>query len=103
MTVTPATRPLGATDRQHINHAEWRQRIARQFGTSAPLNGVTANSLERAIPALRRSAHPDAWIAATLAAAELERRTTFTPAVHATGLTAAEIAWREAQNRRTAA
>lgn len=103
MTTPPVVHPVGSSDRQYIKHAEWRQRIARQLGTSTPLAGITADSLERAIPALRRSAHPDAWIAATLCAAELERRAAKIPTVHTTGLTSSEVAWREAQARRAVA
>lgn len=103
MTTPPVERPVGSSDRQYLKYAEWRQRLARQLGTSAPLAALSAESLERAIPALRRSAHPDAWIAATLCGAELERRAAKVPTVHTTGLTAAEVAWTEARQRRQGA
>ena len=95
--------PVNTHDRQHAKSAEWRQNLAKALGTSTPLAGISATSLEKAVHHFRLSPAPDAWMYTILCGAELERRAAKLPRVHVTGLTAAEIAWTEQQAKRAAA
>ena len=96
-------RPVDPHERQAARYATWRQNLARALGTSTPLAGISATGLERAVHHYRLSPDPDAWIVATLCGAELERRTARLPRFHTTGLTAAELAWTEQRDKRSAA
>lgn len=97
-------------DRALINHEAWRRRLSNALGAPVSLDRLSDGALSKArrhfdIAALHD--RPDAWLYATLLGAEAERRTAriirTTPVPPAATTTAAEHAWREAQNRRPAA
>lgn len=84
--------------------SQWRRDLAAALYTRAPLNQIDDDSLRAAIERLAASGDPRAWIWRTVCGAELARRAAEHPApAAATGTTAAELAWREQQEKRAAA
>lgn len=96
---------MNPRDQRQRRHREWANGLTTALRTTTPLARIAPDSLRHAAAHFNRSLDPDAWIYATLCAAELHRR----QARHdreqprPTGLTAAELAWKEQQQQRDAA
>ena len=104
MTVADLSRPQPSRHALRVDSfTQWHRALATALGSTTPLAGISARSLERAAAHFRYVPHPDAWIWATLCGAELARRdarASSTP-VHQ-GATAAELAQQAARERATA-